>query len=351
MKAMRFTAELVRRGTATVLREAPEVVRREQIDALLVDQVSPAGETVADELGLPCVVVCNALALNSDPDVPPGVLPWPYWPGPLGRLRNALGDALFRWVGRGVMNEVISRRAQLGLPPLKKETFPSLALAQIAQQPVFFDFPRRALPERFHFTGPWHDGGSADEMAFPWEKLDGRPLIYASMGTLQNRLEFIFQTIAEACAGFDMQLVISLGSRDQDADALAAKFPGKPIVVPFAPQLALLKKASLIITHAGLNTALEALSHGLPMVAIPITNDQPGVASRLAYLGAAEVVQPGKLSVPRLRAALDKVIGDARYRETARRWQREIQKVDGLARAADVVERAFATRGPVLRGM
>jgi zeaxanthin glucosyltransferase len=111
----------------------------------------------------------------------------------------------------------------------------------------------------------------------------------------------------------------------------------------------LLKRASLIITHAGLNTALEALSHGLPMVAIPITNDQPGVASRLAYLGAAEVVQPGKLSVPRLRAALEKVIGDSRYRETGQRLQREIEKLDGVARAADTVEEAFATRKPILR--
>lgn len=349
MKAMRFTAELVRRGTATVLQEAPEVVRREKIDALLVDQVSPAGETVADQLALPCVVVCNALALNPDPDVPPGVLPWSYWPGPLGRLRNAFGDALFRWVGRSVMNEIVRRRAQLGLPPLKKETFASGALAQIAQQPAFFDFPRQALPDCFHFSGPWHDDGSADEVAFPWEKLDGRPLIYASMGTLQNRLEFIFQTIAEACAGFDMQLVISLGSRDQDAGALAAKFPGKPIVVPFAPQLALLKRASLIITHAGLNTVLESLSHGVPMVAIPITNDQPGVASRLAYLGATEIVPPRKLSAPRLRAALEKVIGDPQYRETAHRLQAEIAKVNGLARAADIAEKAFLTRRAVPR--
>ena len=349
MKAMRFTAELLRRGTATILEEAPEIVAREKMDALLVDQVAPAGETVADQLGLPCVVVCNALALNPDPGVPPGVLPWRYLPGPLGRLRNAFGDAVFRWVGRPVMNEIADRRTQLGLPPLKDEAFASSALAQIAQQPAFFDFPRRALPDRFHFTGPWHDGGSADEIAFPWDKLDGRPLIYASMGTLQNRLEFIFQTIAAACVGLDMQLVISLGSRDQDADALAAKFPGSPIVVPFAPQLALLKKASLIITHAGLNTALESLSHGLPMVAIPITNDQPGVASRLAYLGAAEVVQAGKLSVPRLRAALEKVISDPRYRETAQRLQREIEKVDGMARAADTAEEAFATRKPVLR--
>jgi MGT family glycosyltransferase len=349
LPAIRFTAEMLRRGTAAILRDAPEIIAREKIDALVVDQVAPAGGTVGDRLKLPHVLVCNALALNPDPDVPPGVLPWPYRPGLLGQVRNALGDALLRWLARPVLKEINEYREQYGLPRLSGGLTASAALAQIAQQPAFFDFPRRALPDCFHFTGPWHDAGSGEEMAFPWEKLDGRPLIYASMGTLQNRLEFIFQTIAAGCAGLDAQLVISLGSRDQDAEALAAKFAGTPIVVPFAPQLKLLQIASLSITHAGLNTALESISHGLPMVAIPITNDQPGVASRLVWLGVAEVIQPGKLTAPRLRAAVEKVLGDPLYREKARRRQEEIQGLSGLARAAELAEEAFKTRRSVLR--
>ena len=240
-------------------------------------------------------------------------------------------------------------RARHGLPPLAGGLTASSGLAQIAQRPAFFDFPRKALPDCFHYTAPWHDEGNADEIAFPWEKLDGRPLIYVSMGTLQNRQDFIFQTIAAACAGLDVQLVISLGSRDQNADALAATFAGTPIVVPFAPQLALLRRAALSITHAGLNAALESLSHGLPMVAIPITNDQSGVASRLDWLGVAEVVQPGKLSATRLRAAIEKVLKIPRCRENARRRQQEIRGVNGPALAVDIAEQAFATRREVLR--
>ena len=349
LRAIQFTAEMLRRGTAAVLQEAPDIVTSERMDALVVDQVSPAGGTVSDRLGMPHVAVCDALALNPDPDVPPGVLPWPYRPGLLGRVRNGMGDSLLRWLARPVLKEINRYRDQYRLPRLEGGIVASTGLAQIAQQPAFFDFPRRATPDNFHYTAPWHDAGSGDEIAFPWDQLDGRPLIYASMGTLQNRLEFIFQTIAAACAGLDMQLVISLGSRDQDAAGLAAKFAGQPIVVPFAPQLKLIERAALSITHAGLNTALESLSHGLPMVAIPITNDQPGVASRLAWLGVAEVVQPGKLSVPRLRAAVEKVVGDPTYREKARRFGEEIRKINGVARAADIVEQAFQTRRAVIR--
>ena len=349
MKAIRFTAELLRRGAAAILNDAPVVVAREKMDALLVDQVAAAGGTVADRLGLPHVTVCNALAMNPDAHVPPGVLPWRFAPGLFGRARNAFGYALLRWLARPVVNEIERNRERHGLPRLAGGLTASSGLAQIAQQPAFFDFPRKALPDCFHFTGPWHDEGSADEIAFPWEKLDGRPLIYASMGTLQNRQGVIFETIAAACAGLDAQLVISLGSRDQDAGALAATFAGTPIVVPFAPQLALLRRAALSITHAGLNTALESLSHGLPMVAIPITNDQPGVASRLEWLGVAEVVQPGKLSAARLRAAIEKVLQYPGYREKARSRREEIGNVNGPALAADIAGQAFATRREVTR--
>jgi zeaxanthin glucosyltransferase len=349
LPAIRFTAELLRRGAAAILQSAPEVVAREKIDALVVDQVARAGGTVADQLGLPHVIVCNALAMNPDPQVPPGVLPWSYREGLFGRLRNAFGDALLNALARPLVAELDGHRARHGLPRLPPGLCASSGLAEIAQQPAFFDFPRRALPANFHYTAPWHDEHSGEPIPFPWEKLDGRPLIYASMGTLQNRLEFTFSTIAAACAGLDAQLVISLGSRDQDAAALAAKFAGTPIVVSFAPQLALLQRAALSITHAGLNTALESLGVGVPMVAIPITNDQPGVASRLEWLGVAEVVQPRRLSVERLRAAVERVLGDPSYREKARRLQEEIHRVQGVSRAADLVEQAFATRRPVLR--
>jgi zeaxanthin glucosyltransferase len=171
-------------------------------------------------------------------------------------------------------------------------------------------------------------------------------MIYASMGTLQNRLREIFETLAKACAGLDAQLVLSLGSRDQAPDAA---FAGTPVVVPFAPQIELLKRATLTIRHAGLNTALESLSQGVPMVAIPITNDQPGIASRLEWLGVAEIVAPSRLSVQRLGAAIQRVSREPAFREKARHYQQEIAHLNGLALAADIVDQAISAREPVLR--
>jgi MGT family glycosyltransferase len=166
------------------------------------------------------------------------------------------------------------------------------------------------------------------------------------MGTLQNRLPHVFGAIAEACAGRDAQLVISLGSADAEPPAGLA---GNPVVVRYAPQLDLLARASLVVTHAGINTALESLAHGLPMVALPVGHDQPGVAARLKYLGVGEFIGVHRVTAARLRSAVDRVSGDPSYAANARNYQRRIAELDGVRRAADIAEEAFRTRRPVLR--
>jgi zeaxanthin glucosyltransferase len=345
-KAIRFTAELLRRAAVTILDQASGAISTAGVDALLVDQVTPAGETVAEIHQLPFISICNALALNPDPALPPAVTPWRYRPGTIWRWRNALGDSILRLAARPIIREINIRRARHGLSQLAAGVPKSSGLAQIAQQPAFFDYPREHLPENFHYTGPWHAIEFGEKLDFPWEKLDGRPLIYASMGTLQNRQGPIFEAIAAACAGLDMQLVLSLGTPDP---RLELKLAGAAIVVPFAPQLELLRRAVLTITHAGLNTALGSLAQGVPIVAIPITNDQPGVASRLEWLGVARVVPPARLTAQRLRASVRAVFSEAHYRARAQQWKAEIGNIEGLRLAADIVERAVETRQPVRR--
>jgi MGT family glycosyltransferase len=310
-----------------------------------VDQVYGAANTVAERFDIPFVTICNALALNIEPAVPPFMMPWPYSASLLARGRNVLGYRVIDSVIRPVVKLVNDRRVEWGMKPIGGLNDGS-NLAQIAQQPAFFDFPRTQLPDSFHYAGPFHDEGSSEPVSFPWEALDGRPLIYASMGTLQNRLPRIFHAIAAACAGLDAQLVISLGSREME---LPAGLPGKPMVVHYAPQLELLKRASLVVTHAGINTVLESLAQGVPMVALPVANDQPGVAARLKYLGVGEFIPVRRAKASVLRAAIEKVSGEPAYRTNARKYQRQIAALDGVGRAADIVEEAFRTRRPVRR--
>src|SRR5258707_15268182 len=212
--------------------------------------------------------------------------------------------------------------------------------AVITQTPKEFDFPIPDLPPQFHYAGLFHDNEGREPVPFPWEKLSGKPLIYASMGTLVNGLNNVYGAILEAAGEFpEMQVVLSVGKNFNPGDL--GPVPSNTIVVRIAPQIKLLKRAALCITHAGLNTALEALAQGVPMVAIPIGYDQPGAAARIAYHGTGEFIEVDELTTDRLRGLIEKVLQDPSYRERADYFQKVISKTRGLDVAADIIEQAF----------
>src|SRR5262249_52728584 len=151
-----------------------------------------------------------------------------------------------------------------------------------------------------------------------------------------------FRMIAEACAGLDLQLVISLGG-GQDP-ALLADLPGDPVVVGYAPQLDLIRHSALTISHGGLNTALESLALGVPMVVLPVTSDQPGGGAGVAWAGVGRSLPVARLTLERLRVAVRPVLDDPDYRVRAELLRSSIEAADGLNCAANLIEAAFGMR-------
>jgi zeaxanthin glucosyltransferase len=342
LASLRFTLERVRNSARMVLREGPEAVRTANVEALLVDQAEFAG-SVADYLGLPRISIALIPPMVQDDRFPPFWFGWAAGQDRLSRFRNRLGIVLLSRIAAPIFREVNQQRSAWGLKPFRHPEEALSPLAQITQLPEALEFEVDGKkPAGLHYTGPFVHAQQRPAVEFPWERLDGRPLIYASLGTLQNGSEAIFRTIADACAGLDSQLLISLGGGLDPA--VLGKLAGNPLVVRFAPQLEILKRAALVITHAGLNTVLESLSEGVPLVAVPLGNDQPGVAARVKARGAAVVVPRRRLNRARLRAAVMLVLQEARYREAAQVLQRAIQQLDGPGRAADLIEKALKLR-------
>jgi UDP:flavonoid glycosyltransferase YjiC (YdhE family) len=342
LATFRFTVERVKNTASMILRDGPDTARAANLDALLIDEADMAG-SIAEHLRLPFVSLAFFPPLIRDDRIPPFCFGWQAGPAPLSRLRNRLGMRLLTEVARPIYTVVNQQRAAWGLPPLKGATEALSPLAQIAQLPRILEFDTTSDPPPFlHYTSLFVDSQQRAPIDFPWDRLDDRPLIYASLGTLQNFSDTIFKTIAEACAGLDAQLVLSLGG-GLDPLRLSA-LPGNPIVVRYAPQLELLKRAAAVITHAGLNTVLESLAEGVPLVAIPLGNDQPGVAARVAARGAGIVLSASRLKATRLRTALQTVLQQESYRAAATTVQVAMQAVDGKARAADIIEDTLGIR-------
>ena len=338
LEALKYTVNALRDGAAILLQDAPTVIKDAGVEALLVDQASPEGGTIADYLGIPFISICSAVVLNHEDSIPPHFTNWKYNPTWCGRLRNHLGYQLLRWTAKPITEVINEYRQAWKLPVQSSPNERYSPLAQISQQPAELEFPREQLPPWFHFTGPYHSSVGREIPSFPYDRLTGQPLIYASLGTVQNRLIGIFQQIAEACVGLDAQLVISLGG-----SAKIESFPklaGSPLVLEYAPQLELLQKSALTITHSGMNTTLECLNNGVPMVAIPIANDQPGIAARVVWAGCGEALPVKTVNVSRLRRAVQKVLIEDSYKQNAVRLQKSIHQAGGVSRAANIIEQS-----------
>jgi zeaxanthin glucosyltransferase len=332
-----------RRKAMTLFRDAPDAIRDEGVDSLIVDQIEMAGGSIAEHLGLPFVSAAAALPINLDVSAPPVIFPWSHRVGVGASLRNRMGNAVSDWMFSGILQTINQQRRAWGLRPAQDVDSLFSRLAQVAQLPAALELPGRRTPPHVHHTGPWTDAAGRAPVDFPWSRLDlGRPLVYASMGTLQNGILQTFRLIAEACVGLDLQLVISLGG-GQDP-ALLGDLPGDPVVVGYAPQLELIRRSALTISHGGLNTALESLAWGVPMVVLPVAYDQPGVGARVEWSGVGRSIPVGRLTLDRLRDAVRTVLGNPACRERASQLRTSIEAADGLNRAAEVIERAFGGR-------
>jgi zeaxanthin glucosyltransferase len=340
LSAFWHTIQLFKREEHILLRDLPEVIQQSGFDALCVDQLLPAAMDVADVHGVPFGVLCNALPLHLDPDVPPFVTTWaPSNGGYLRRLRNKAVNIAIILVASPLYIVLNQYRAKHGLAKHKGSTAQNVGRIQLTQIPSFVDFPRTKLPDHFFYSRPWHENKRDVTMPFPWERLDGRPIVYASLGSVQTGLRLLYMTIAEACSSLDIQLVMSLGRKG--ASLPDHLLPPNAVVVDFAPQLQLLQQASAVLTHGGLNTALEALACGLPTVVVPLCNDQPGIAARLANLGVAQVVPAGRVKPEVLRMAIVKALEDPKYRLAAVRYQQRMcNECPTLAQTAELLETA-----------
>jgi zeaxanthin glucosyltransferase len=340
-QAREFAVNAVAKAAKVRWRELPELLSANGIDALVLDNYDFYAEVVPIYLGIPYATVANALHLDYSGYTPLCIYAWEHENTPEARQRNRRGVSEFTQMLIRSNAEMIAEVEKAGIRPNWEDPSSLFSdLPWITQCPRELDFESSHWPEQFQYTGPFHDGVGRLELSFPWDRLTGEPVVYASMGTLQNGNPDVFRTIAAAVAKHDAaQLVLSIGGvlRPEQIGPV----PKNAIVVNHAPQLELLKKASVCITHAGFNTVLEALTQGVPQVAIPVTHDQPGVAARIAAHRTGIVTSLEKLSASGLATLVNEVLNNPTYRDNAVKFQQAIAKTNGLSRAADLLEEGF----------
>jgi zeaxanthin glucosyltransferase len=339
-EALKFSISLVMRQSEAIIKSLPTIVESNQIDALIIDCVYFYAELAAIQLGIPYIHVSAGMHFDYSGHTPLLLYGWPHQTNAAALARNQDGVAKFRQMLHEAGGGIRAHADAAGLKIDWDNPHSTLSpWASISQVPKAFDFESSHWPAQFHHTGPFHDGKGREPVDFPWDRITGEPLIYASMGTILNGRADVFRTIIAALAKHrDLQLVLSIGEQIDPQQLGPA--PKNAIIVKRAPQLDLLKRASVCITHAGLNTVLESLAQGVPQVAIPVSFDQPGVAARIAHHRTGVVTSLDKLTADHLSMLLNEALNNSDYRNNAHRLQRAIAEANGLSAAVDIIEQA-----------
>src|SRR5215470_1655115 len=343
-EALSYTVnEMLRGYTETLFRSLPETLRKAGADAIVLDQYQPCVELIPKSLGMPYVHVSNALHVDYT-----GRSPLCFYDrrpnGSDETARNREEVERFRVLLEPTTEMAQQYARKAGLPVDWKDPNSTISpRLWVSQTPRDFDFDSAPDLPQFHYSGPWHDGYGRIPAEFPWERLTVEPIVYVSMGTLQNGVTEIFRAIeASARRLKNLQFVLAIGN--QITPEQIGETASNVLTVAYSPQIELLKRSSLCITHAGLNTVLEALSFGVPLLAIPITNDQPGVAARIAHKKVGLVVSQDNLASSDLPALITYAVEDSTLRANAGHLRESISKTDGLAIAAALIEKALGLR-------
>ncbi|WP_424890435.1 macrolide family glycosyltransferase [Streptomyces sp. XH2] len=218
---------------------------------------------------------------------------------------------------------------------------------RLAFFPRAFQFRGETFDDSFAFVGPCLSTRDRTRQRQWRPPADGRPVLLISLGTSYNDRPDFFRTCGEAFRDLPWHVVLSYGSRIDPAGL--GELPANVEAHPYVPYLDVLPHAAAFVTHAGMGSAMEALTHATPMVAVPQMHEQEAVAARIADLGLGARLDPGALDAATLRETVLKVAGDPGVRDALTRMRDVTRAAGGAAAAADRIEADLALRAAAPR--
>jgi MGT family glycosyltransferase len=299
-------------------------IRAEQPDAIVYDFMCVWAKTVIDELQVPAIVTRATYASNEHFSLMEHMRArMQTMPG--GRERMERMRAYMEAQGSGMANPFVSIFS----------AFSRAEQLNIIFMPREFQPAADTFDDRYLFVGP-SILPRPEAPDFPFERLSGEhPLLYISLGSIfTNQPEFYKQCFA-AFADQDWQVVLSIGKRTDRATL--GPVPENFLLSPYVPQLEILPRTQLFVTHAGTNSVMESLYFGVPMVLIPQQPEQQLHAQRIMDMGLGAMLEKETVNATTLREVVERVAHDPRYRERTQHMQQSVHTAGGYQRAADAI--------------
>ena len=275
-------------------------------DCLIYEMLFVSGKALADRLGIPSFRLFSTFALNEQVILD------------FAQTGGWQLTAFFRYK---TLLKLLSRRLQKRFgwyyPDIIKEiTRNSPALNFVYTVKEFQPYANDFDEETYQFVGA--SIGDRGEVAFDFSKMS-ETIIYISLGTLLNTSIKFFKTCIEAFGNQPVSVIMSIGKTIKQEQL--GKLPDNVFAYPYVPQLEILQKASLFITHGGMNSVNESIYYGCPMLVIPMGNDQPRVAQQVKDLHLGKTLAHKGLTAKQLRDSAYSVLQDSSYKKKLEEFQ------------------------------
>lgn len=286
-----------------------------QPDCIVADSMAVWGKAVALKLGVPFVSSTTTFAFNKHSA---RIMP------------QGIGELLRMMMSMPKVSRHIRRLQERGYPVktvldiLQNDDHTHTVVYTSPEfQPCADTFSR----EHYAFVGPsiCH---TASEVEKTREKL-----VYISMGTVNNDLLLLYRSCIAALGETNYQVILSVGNLVDMASF--QNVPENVKVYPKVDQIAVLQKADVFLTHCGMNSVNEALYFGVPLVMLPKTAEQRGVANRVSQIGAGIYLK--KETSEEIISCIRQILEDSSYTENAGRIASGFRSCSGAAGAADKI--------------
>jgi MGT family glycosyltransferase len=349
------------RGTCELLREGEieRATRGLHPDLLLTSSGTPWVGIAACRTGVPVISFSSTLISVEDSMVPPfntGLIPGQTL---LSRLRTWFEWRKYFLYRRlyakdwNISEDLKTLARECGYPlrkiDFRVETWPRLLLPELVFFPEELDFPRTKRPEGAFFIEASVDTQRRDSH-FPWERLDDdKPLVYCTLGSLlpfkfPSRASQFFQMFMDAMSRRPtLQGVVAIGNylRSDEFNC-----PANVLIVPEAPQVEVLKRAALMISHGGVTGVKESAFMGVPMLLIPITYDEFGNAARVVYHGLGARLRLKEVSALELGCLIDRMLEDTSYSARAKHMSERLVELENKSPGVEIIESVLSGRSP-----
>ncbi|MBN1471946.1 MAG: hypothetical protein JW925_09200 [Syntrophaceae bacterium] len=204
-------------------------------------------------------------------------------------------------------------------------------------------------PKAFQLPGSPEDGRrymssvdfSRDEKPFDAGCLDEKkPLIYCSLGSIPlsySHSQRFFKAVIDASRlRRGWQFVLNVG-KQYDSSHLGSP-ESNLMICQWVPQLSLLKKASVMVTHGGLNSIMECINFGVPMVIMPGLWDQQGNAVRAVHHGIALKTNMARITPEILIKFVERALEDENMRQSLATMKQKIAAEEDMEKIIRFIE-------------